>query len=324
LDFEPEIRQHLANGADITPTGIEPELIAADDPYWFDVFKWVRLVWWSLPYSAGFGRRLRFVVVDRSNDKLMGLIGLQSPPIDLAARDRGLGYPEERKTEIINQSMDIYTLGGVPPYNQLLSGKLAAMLAASNEVREAYARKYKDSVTQIAGRVLPARLLFLTTLSAFGRSSMYSRLRGPDGEPIAKPIGYTVGHGTFQFPDDLYERLREFLRNSEVDTTSGYGTGPRRRMQLIDAALPRLGLPRRLLRHGVRREVFLFPLVDHLKQVVARGTKGPVAWRDYPASELASFWLERWAIPRSERKPEWRDFDAGHYWSRKLREIRGL
>src|SRR5262249_37203992 len=144
-----------------------------------DLFRLARLTW-SLPFSRGYGRRLRFLVLDEANEKLIGVIGLQSPPLDFAARDRRFKYPNGKKIEFVNQTMDIYTLGAVPPYNRLLGGKLIALAAASNEVQESYKRKYNGRVTEMENNILPSHLVALTTTSAFGKSSIYNRLKYKD------------------------------------------------------------------------------------------------------------------------------------------------
>ena len=83
-------------------------------------------------------RRLRFLVYDNSTGKLMGLFGLGDPVFSLSARDQWIGWTKEDRRKRLVHVMDAFVLGAVPPYNQLLVGKLIAMLVASNEVREAY------------------------------------------------------------------------------------------------------------------------------------------------------------------------------------------
>ena len=119
----------------------------------------------------------RFRIFDKANDKLIGIFGLQSPPITFPVRDCLFTYPEGRKTELINQTMDVFTLGALPPYNRLLGGKLVALSVTSNEVRKDYRSVYAGRKTEMERRVIPAHLVALTTTSAFGRSSIYKRLK---------------------------------------------------------------------------------------------------------------------------------------------------
>ncbi|WP_299644709.1 Druantia anti-phage system protein DruA, partial [uncultured Chloroflexus sp.] len=243
----PRYLPFFANGDDITPERIDPELVEVVTEQHHHLFRIARLLW-SIPFSKGFGRRLRFLIVDRSNQKLIGLLALQSPPLSFPARDRLFCYPPGRKTELVNQTMDIQTLGAVPPYNRLLGGKLVALTAASNEIRRAYQRKYAERVTEMEKRILLPHLVALTTTSAFGRSSLYNRLNC-NGVAIAESLGYTEGYGTFHLME-LYPLFREFLESQGISTRGGFGTGPRRKWQTMVRALDRLDLPSNLLRHG--------------------------------------------------------------------------
>jgi hypothetical protein len=292
----------FANGSEVEPQFMRPRLVEVATRKQHELFRVARLLW-SIPFAKGFGRRLRFFVMDECNGKLVGLLALQSPPLSFPPRDRLFEYPPARKTELVNQTMDIQTLGAVPPYNRLLGGKLVALAAASNEVREAYRRKYKGEKTEMQGRVLPAHLVALTTTSAFGRSSLYNRLRY-GSTTIAEPIGYTVGYGSFHLME-FYPQFRDFLESQGISTRGGFGTGPRIKWQTMVRALERLGLSRRLLRHGVRREAFLFRLADNLTDYM-QGADGTPRHRDLPFDDLATFWRERWLLPRAHRVDGWR------------------
>jgi hypothetical protein len=226
-------------------------------------------------------------------------------------------YPPGRKTELVNQTMDIQTLGAVPPYNRLLGGKLVALIAASDEIREVYWRKYFGRVTEMEQRSLPPHLVALTTTSAFGRSSLYNRL-SYNGTIIAESIGYTEGYGTFHLME-LYPLFREFLESQGISTRGGFGTGPRRKWQTMVRALDRLGLSSDLLRHGIKREVFLFRLVNNLEAYM-EGRDTEPHYRNLPLSELVAWWRERWLLPRAERVDGWREWRREEIKSRLLME----
>jgi hypothetical protein len=171
----PGLLHWFASGEDIAPQEISPRLVEVESSEQKDLFRLARYTW-SLPYSKGFGRRLRFLVVDDTNGKLMGVLGFQSPPLDLSPRDRKFSFAQGRKIELVNQTMDIYVQGAVPPYNVLLGGKLIVLTSAAREVRQAYRSRYEGKLTEMEGRRLPARLVAVTTTSAFGRSSLYNRV----------------------------------------------------------------------------------------------------------------------------------------------------
>jgi hypothetical protein len=317
------LRRHLpkylpffANGHEIIPERVAPALIEVTTEQQQNLFRVARLLW-SIPFSKGFGRRLRFLVMDQSNGKLIGLLALQSPPLSFPARDRLFRYPPGRKTELVNQTMDIQTLGSVPPYNRLLGGKLVALAAASNEVRQVYRRKYSGRTTVMEKRVLPPHLVALTTTSAFGRSSLYNRLTY-NGIAIAESLGYTEGYGTFHLME-LYPLFRKFLESQGISTRGGFGTGPRRKWQTMARALEKLGLSADLLRHGVKREVFLFRLVDNLEAYM-EGREAEPVYRDLPFSKLVAWWRERWLLPRAARVDGWHEWRNEEIKSRLLIE----
>lgn len=292
----------FANGHDIQPDRIAPALIPVAERWQEDLFRIGRLLW-SLPYSKGYGRRLRFLILDSANDKLIGLLGLQSPPLSFPARDRLFDYPPGKKTHLVNQTMDIYTLGAVPPYDRLLGGKLIALAAASDEIREAYRAKYLQRPTLIERRVLPAELVALTTTSAFGRSSLYNRLSFR-GQAVAISLGYTDGYGSFHL-SRLYPHFRQFLESRGISTRGGFGAGPRITWQTMVRALQRIGFSKNLLRHGVPREAFLFPLIENLKDYL-EGRTTLAQYRCIPFNEASTWWRERWLIGRAERVDGWR------------------
>jgi len=300
----PRYLSYFASGSDVEPEHIKPALIEVNADWEHELFRIARLTW-SLPFSKGYGRRLRYLIMDEHNGKLIGILAFQSPPLSFPARDRLFNYPAGRKTELVNQTMDIQTLGAVPPYARLLGGKLIALTAVSNEVREAYRRKYQGRATEMTERVLPGHLVALTTTSAFGRSSLYNRLTYK-GEQVACSIGYTEGYGSFHLAH-LYDEFREFLEAQDISTRGGFGTGPRIKWQTMVRALGRLGFSADVLKHGVKREAFLFSLISNLSDYMeGRSTEPDYFDRSFAA--LAQYWRSRWLLDRAERVDGWRQW----------------
>jgi hypothetical protein len=294
-------KQWFRAGAEIDPTKIKPVLhLAEDGSEWGELFMIVRALW-SMPYNKGYGRRLRFVVWDDHHNAVIGIIGLQSPPADLNCRDQLFAYPEELKLNSVNCTMDAYAVGAVPPYSYLLGGKLCAGMIATDPVRQAYWRQYATKRTEMLDQSIKQPLAAVTTTSAFGRSSMYNRLRYGE-RMLAEPIGYTLGYGTLHL-EHLYGEIRRYLEMKNSYNHGGFGAGPKVRWQNITNALTLLGLPGSLLKHGVKREVFLFRLVDDLETGMAGGGFGKPL-RLTP-KDFGAYWRERWAVPRAARFPEW-------------------
>jgi len=304
--------EHFVDGCKLDPRKIRPVLkLVTPRSIWEDLFRTVRWTW-SMPYSAGYGRRLRFVVWDYRHRAVIGIIGLQSPPVDLSARDDLFEYPDGAKIDLINRTLDAYTIGAIPPYSNLLGGKLVAGLVASNEVRQAYWAAYAGKRTEMKNCRIEQPLVAITTTSAFGRSSIYNRLTF-EGRPLAESIGYTRGTGSIHL-EALYPHVLEFLRTRDPDLVAGgYGFGPKRKWQHFKHALDLLGLSRAYFDHGLRREVFIYRLVSNLEDGMRGGNFGRAL--NLRAVDYARFWLQRWGIPRSERNTDWHDFDANNYFS---------
>ena len=175
-----ELANHFASGSQIDPESIDPTLVEVfPGSLESRLFRFASLLW-SVPVSQGFGRRLRFLVKDRQNDCLIGLFALGDPVFNLSARDNWIGWTHEDRRDRLVHMMDAYVVGAVPPYSQLIGGKLVAALMGSKEVRRAYERKYLARQSVIRQRTHRARLVLLTTTSALGRSSIYNRLTIPD------------------------------------------------------------------------------------------------------------------------------------------------
>lgn len=301
----PKYQSYFANGSELLPKSIKPVLIEVTEDWHNDLFRLARYTW-SLPYTKGYGRRLRYLILDQSNNKLIGIFGLQSPPLDFPARDKLFDYPKDQKVNLVNQTMDVFTLGAVPPYNKLLAGKLVAYAVASNEVREAYSRKYSKSITELSKKVIPANLVCLTTTSAFGKSSIYNRLKYFDNL-IGKPIGFTEGYGSFHL-STIYPLIKEYLEEKGVSTKGGFGVGPRIVWQSYIRAQELLDLPNDILKHGVKREVFLFPLIQNLENYM-NGSENTPKFCNYPFADLVEWWKARWLSNRASLMDGW------HEWS---------
>ena len=125
----------MASGTDVDPDKIRPVLIEVQPDSKEELLFRYATLHWSIPVSSGYGRRLRFIVVDEYNEKLIGVLGLGDPIFNLGKRDSWIGWSKDDRRERLHQIMDAFVLGAVPPYSYLLCGKLVAMLAASDQVR---------------------------------------------------------------------------------------------------------------------------------------------------------------------------------------------
>lgn len=315
--WEPEFLSRVASGRDLRVEAIRPRLVEVQRRSRDELFfRWAALHW-SIPVSSGYGRRLRFLLVDEGNEKVMGILGLGDPVFALAPRDRWIGWDEETKRQKIRYVMDAFVLGALPPYAYLLGGKLVAMAAASNEVREAFSRKYQGASTVIAGERQDGHLALLTTASALGPSSLYNRVRYGD-RLLYLPVGYTRGFGEFHFSSDLYEELLQLVRERSYPTAKHvrWGKGFRNRREVVRKGLRELGLSTDLHQHGVRRQIFVVPLAQNAAAFL-RGEDRDLRPLDLPLQKLFAYFKERWLVPRARRDDRFRAFQPEDYalWS---------
>ena len=294
--FFPKAEKHLLDSSSVEVTKIKPRLIEAEaGTREGDLFRWWNLVWWSLPYERAYGRQMRFIVWDDYHDSAIGLIGLQSPLLSWNVRDKYLGIPAKKRDYWANQSLSAQRLGALPPYNDFLCGKLISCLMTSDALRKLFKKKYQKSKTLILKRTLPANLLFITTTGAYGKSSVYNRLKF-NNEKVCDFIGYTDGCGSFHIPNTLYEAFVNYLRENGYKAGRSFGNGPSVKMRNINQAMRLLGF-KNGCGHGMKRAVYLFPFANNLKRVI--GHKEKPIWHKRDVEELTHYWKERWAHKRA-------------------------
>jgi len=298
---------YFANGSEVDPRQIKLKL----DPVKAgsiesELFRLATLTW-SVPVSNGFGRRLRYLIRDEQNDKIVGLFALGDPVFNLRARDSLIGWQAADRAKRLVNMLDAYVLGAVPPYNLLLGGKAVACLVRSKEVYEDFALKYGSACGVISKIAKNASLLAVTTSSSLGRSSLYNRLR-LHGVDYFSAIGFTGGWGHFHIPDRLFSDLRQFLREKGHDYAdqNRFGQGPNWRMRTARVALKALGFDESLLRHGIRRQLFISEFAPNSIALLRSGDAAPNISELKTISEISSLSVERWMIPRSERRPEFK------------------
>jgi hypothetical protein len=216
-----------------------------------------KAVWRPAP-----GRKQAFEVAHRG--RMIGLMFLASPVINLACRDDYLNLPTDNKGAALRNVADLSACVGFQPLAWHWNiGKLIAMLAQSNEIADWYLAKYGDP------------LEWVTTTSLQGRGSQYNRLY--------KFLGYTRGYGHAHVPDSQYEDMLAWMRRNFLDIPSAsFGSGSNARMRRIAAYQKATG-QRVNLHHGQIRGVYIAP-----------ASQGPMA-------EIVARWHDRWGRSRYER-----------------------
>jgi hypothetical protein len=151
------------------------------------------------------GRSIKILVKDKTTNKYLGILSIGSDFMNLKARDDYIGWNNKNMKDLkFNKSLlqRIININTCVPNNlfgfNCCGGKLLAMLCFSKELIDIYYKKYND---------VP---LFITTLSLYGKSIQYDRLKE------LKLLGYTAGTGMPIIPDNIYNKGRELIDKNEL------------------------------------------------------------------------------------------------------------
>lgn len=313
------LRSSIIDGVDLDIERIKPRLIIINKGDQSKLSKLFRLgrFNWSIPTSNGFGRRLRFLVWDDYHDSLIGLIGLTDPVFNMKARDEFIGWNAEAREMRLVSLMDAFTLGALPPYSLLLGGKLVASLLGSEDIHSAFNARYSNSVGTISKRKKHAKLAAITTTSVLGRSSVYNRVKLFD-KLILEPIGYTSGYGHFHFNKEMFEVICGVIEEQRPETFYSYqfGQGPNWRLRVIREGLKLLGIDQSIIKHGFKRQIFAHQCYENsLGYLAEEESLGKLLARS--TDEISSAAIQRWILPRAERRPDYREFSS-EKWFQKL------
>ena len=296
------LKDYIASPEEIDVTSIQPciELVSKNKDY-EAIFRAAR-IFWETPVTNGFGRRIRIVVLDKNNGKLIGIIGLCDPVFNLRARDLWIGWDLETKKRMLWHVMNAYILGAVPPYNSILGGKLISLISISREIREIFRRKYKNKKSTILGIKRPPYLVLITTTTSFGKSIMLDRLHN-NGHYYWRLIGYTSGFSPIIFDGDIYRLAKRVLKINADEEFKKYkfGHGPNFRFRILRKALQYVGLSNEIMKIGVKRGVYVAELAENTKEFLRGEEKSPKYFKNYDIENLLEYFRERWLFPRIDR-----------------------
>lgn len=306
----PELKRFFADGNEVVPEKIEPLLDIVEAGTWKSRLFRLACLTWSVPVSQGYGRRIRFLVWDKSNQKLMGIIALGDPVFNLRVRDRFIGWSVRYRQSRLVNVLDAYVLGAIPPYNLLLGGKLVACLVRTQEVRDVFRRKYGGRKGLISKRRKNPSLVAVTTTSALGPSAVFDRLK-LGGVQYFKAIGFTDGWGHFHIPPDLFELTRQYLKLVHHRYADGhqYGNGPNWKLRVVRQAFTMLKLNDNVLNHGIAREVFYCPLASNSVELLSkRDLREPRYENLLKVSQVGKLAVDRWVVRRAASRDEYRQW----------------
>lgn len=224
-----------------------------------------------------------------------------------------------RKRKIGSNMMDIIVCGSIPPYNELLGGKLVSILACSPVVIRDYTERYKEQISEIASRmkgdvvIRDSRLAYLGTTSLYAiGSSQYNRIKVPISEDFTlsfREMGITEGYGTVYFSAETSSLLSQLLQiidgGKRINHVFGEGTSPR--FRLINRGLTMIGIrASSFLQHYSPRIVYSIDLASNTREFLM-GYSDELKYNfDINSEEdvkdktesLIYFWYNRWLLSR--------------------------
>lgn len=306
------VKQSLADGKVVWKSRIEPVIEVCETKKQFDIFRMFRF-YWSSSYSDYVGRRIKLLIRDNAlpNKPLIGIAAIGSSIIHIPDRDIFIGWDKDTRSKNLIYTMDAYVLGALPPYNDLLGGKLISYIIASNEIRNIYEKKYKGKVTKISKRTAN-KLACIFTTSLYGKSSQYNRIKYND-KLLYKPIGQTKGYGTLHLSNETFTAMRYLIARHNISVSNVFGDGPIWSMRVMRTAAEILGFDADfLLKHSFQRDIYVVPLAHNYKEFL-RGENVNLRRYDYPLNDLVTYWKDRWLNVRktnSEVKKRVYSFNA--------------
>ena len=226
-----------------------------------------------------------------------------------------------RKCKIGSNMMDIIVCGSIPPYNELLGGKLVSILSCSPTVIRDYTHRYAGQISEIASRmkgkkvVRDSHLVYLGTTSLYAvGSSQYNRIKVPVGNNDFlefRKMGVTEGFGTVYFSRETTSTFSRILEiqdgGKRINHVFGEGTSPRFRM--ISKGLSAIGIRAdAFLKHYSPRIVYSINLASNTNEYLMGIDDTPAYGFDLEnaqeveqkTQELINYWYNRWAINRCE------------------------
>lgn len=290
--YQSKVQSYLATPDGIDISKISPYLVVVESNRAEHQRLWAYATsLWSIPVTVGFGRRIRFFVFDKQNDKLIGIVGLCDPIIGLDIRDtKSIGWSKDIKMNRLYNSMTAYILGAIPPYNVVLGAKLVALTLLFPEVRKVFYHKYKHRAFSKGKKPY---LAYIDTLGAFGKSAIYTRLLGWEF------VGYTKGQSHIHITaNGSWELIRQIVPD-DVFNTFKFGDGPNWKMRVLKYGLRQLDLSEDMLSIGWKRGYYRLPLAENWQDYLLQKTDKIIFKRHNP-TDLIAYWKSKWVLPRIE------------------------
>ncbi|MCD7785256.1 MAG: DUF4338 domain-containing protein [Oscillospiraceae bacterium] len=245
-----------------------------------------------------------------------------------------------QKTKHIGSSMmELNVCGAIPPYNEILGGKLVALLATSPQVISDYRDRYSGKKSEIASRLKgedvyrPADLVYIGTTSLYYvGSSQYNRLKIPGSlfnsthDVKWEKLGKTVGFGTLHISKATTMCLTEATSDGFSRINHVFGEGASPKMRLMTMAIRELlesdeNDTKEFSKHAMSRIVYGAELASNTRDYLLGIDESPSYYFNTndcqsETQKIVDFWLNRWVASRLNYTPIFeriRCFDKKHF-----------
>ena len=232
----------------------------------------------------------------------------------------------QKAKHIGSSMMELNVCGAIPPSNEILGGKLVALLATSPQVISDYRDRYSDKRSEIASRLKgedvcrPADLVYVGTTSLYYvGSSQYNRLKIPgkifnsSHDVKWKELGKTVGFGTLHISKATTMCLTEATSDGFSRINHVFGEGASPKMRLMTMAIRELleadeSDTKEFSKHAMSRIVYGAELASNTTNYLLGIDDSPHYYfdtNDYTGEtqKIIDFWLNRWVASRLNYTP---------------------
>ena len=232
-----------------------------------------------------------------------------------------------QKTQHIGSSLiELDVCGAIPPYNEILGGKLVALLATSPQVIHDYKERYSNRASMIASRLKgqdvfrPADLVYVGTTSLYYvGSSQYNRLKipgsvfGSDFDVVWKKLGMTIGFGTMHISKATTLSLTEATSDGFNRINHVFGEGASPKMRLLTMSIRELlestnEDSKDFSKHAMSRIVYGACLATNTLEYLMGKDTSPRYYTDVNhyqegTKKIIDYWTTRWLSSRLNYAP---------------------
>jgi hypothetical protein len=250
-------------------------------------------LWWyfrnmisSAPYSGDVGRRIRWLVVDKNTNFVLGFAGLSSS-LSIPIIDKHIGWTREQKwkNKMVNNTMNMSHCIATPEFSKYLTGKITALSCISKEVIDKFEKKYGDEA-----------VMFMTT-SLFGKSSIYNRLKG------FLYLGNTKGYSATLIDPKIKRQMREdYKREKGKHSEIYYNEDGSVKWEFgVVKSFQKLNKYAQIQRVENLRGVYILPLAENYQYFLCQRDENLVQLPRETFEDLVQYWRERWFNNRVDR-----------------------